>query len=372
VAEYRYHFYDSATGTLIDTLPLEEVSFKAELRGVGTCSGTLPLFADDLNTARVLEATIPHRTKLYVERDNALVWGGRVVPPRGYESGTGRLSINAEDTIGALAYRLLPNLAYTATDQFAIFRGIVAALQAETGGDLGLLVDTHNSGILRDRTYLQADRTVALEALSNLSEVIDGFDFATQVVWDETAQPQERIVLAHPRMGRVGPQSGLVLEHDRVMGGGNVVSYTWSDGPGLFTRSWASSENEEGAQMAVSATNSELLGQGYPLLEQIENFSGITQLNTLLAHAQAMSAYAAGHRVTAGLTVKAAPGLVPGDWQMGDDVLVRLSDPRFPPDPVTGAPGFADYMRIVGWEISPGPVGAETIDFTVADFLEAL
>lgn len=373
MAEYRYHFYDLRTGAHLDTLPLEEVTFSTELCGVGTLSGGVPLFDEGLAASRVLDATIPDRTKVYVERDNALVWGGRLVPPRKYDSGTGRLSVAAEETLGALGLRFLPNLTYTAVDQLAIARSLVSTVQAEAGGDVGLDTGTETCGVLRDRSYLAGDKTAALTALTNLSEVEGGFEFATAVVWDETGAPSERLLLGYPSLGRAGPASALVLEYDQfVATGGNVISYTWDDGPGLFTRSWATCDTEDGSQLVVSATNLALLSQGYPLLEQSQQFDGITNQATLQAHANALAAYAAGHHVTAQFTVHAQPGMEVGDWQLGDTALVRISDHRFPPDPATGAPGFAGYLRIVGVEVTPGVEGEEQYAFTMADMLESL
>lgn len=372
MAVYQYHLYDHPSRTLIDTLPIEQVTFGVELRGVGVFTGSIPLYGDDLDAERVMAATIPHRTKIFVERDGTLVWGGRIIPPRDYDSSTGRITINAEETVGAFANRYLPNLSWYGVDQFDIFRGIVTTLQSDVGGDLGLVLGAEMSGVLRDRNYLLGDQTVGLDALTNLSEVINGFDWATQVVWDENNDPQERIVLFYPRMGRVGNQSGLVLEHDRFTGGGNVAHYTWSDGPGLFTRSWATTETEEGVQLVASKTNTDLIAAGYPLLEQSQSYDGIVILQTLQDHADALSAYASGHRVTAELTVKASDGLELGNWQMGDEALVRVSDWRFPADPVTGAPGFAGYLRVVGWEVTPDADGIEEYTFTMADFLEGL
>lgn len=372
MADFRYHFYDQATRSLIDTLPVEQVSFTNELRGVGTFTGSIPLYADSLAASRVLAATIPHRTKLFVERDNALVWGGRLIPPRDYDSGYARLAVSAEETLGVFANRYLPNLTYIGVDQFDIFRGIIATLQADPGGDMGLQVSSGLSGVLRDRTYLLADQTTGLDALTDLSEVINGFEFATQVVWDETMRPQEKILLAYPRMGRAGRDAGAVLEYDRFSGGGNVATYTWSDGPGLYTKSWATTETEEGVQLVANTVNTDLLGQNYPLLEQTQAFDGVVKLETLQQHADALAAYAAGHRVTAEFTVKARPGLELGDWQMGDEFLTRISDYRFPPDPVTGRPGFSGYMRVVGWEIEPVTDSGEQYTFTMADFLEPL
>jgi hypothetical protein len=377
MAEFRYHFYDLASGVRIDTLPVEDAQFTTELRGIGTLSGQIPLHADGLDTARVLEATIPDRTKIFVERDNALVWGGRLLPPRRYDSASGRVAIAAEETLGALALRFLPSLTFTGVDQLDIARALIAAMQAEVGGDMGLTYTGGLSGILRDRTYLDGDRTAALTALTDLSEVLAGFDFATQAVWGPAGTPLETILLGYPRLGRSGAAAGLVFEYNEFTGvagapGGNVAAYTWDDGPGLFTRSWAVCTTDEGTSLVAASTNADLLGQGYPLLEQTQQFEGITSQATLQAHADALSAYAGGHHVTAEFTVAAQPGIELGDWQLGDDVAVRLSDWRFPPDPATGAPGFDNYLRIVGASVTPNADGLEQYVFTMGDMIESL
>jgi hypothetical protein len=372
MTKYRYHFYDLRTGVHIDTLPLENVTFTVELRGVGTLTGDLPLYGEGLSAGRVRDATIPDRTKIFVERDNALVWGGRLVPPRDYDSATGRMTITAEQTLGVFEQRYLPSLTYAGVDQLDIARDLLTVLQAESGGDMGVVYSTDLSGVLRTRTYSASDKTTGLQALTDLSEVIDGFEFATQVVWGPTA-PLETVLFGYPRLGRAQSGSGLVLEYDHFSSAvSNVASYTWSDGPGLATRVWATSETDEGVQLATSVTNTDLVTAGYPLLERSEDFEGVTQLSTLQAHAEALSEFGAGHHVTAQFTVKAGPGMELGDWTLGDDTLVRISDWRFPPDPATGTPGFADYLRLVAADVTPGEEGAETYVFTMADFIEAL
>lgn len=372
MADYRYHFYDLA-GTRLDVLPLENATFTVELRGVGTLAGDLPLYGEGLTAERVREATIPDRTKIYVERGNALVWGGRLVPPREYDSTSGRVTINAEETIGAFDQRFLPTLAFTGVDQLSIARALISALQANDGGDMGVELDTALSGVLRDRTYAAYDKTTGLSALTDLSEVVNGFEYATQTVWDSDGNPQETLLFGYPRLGRVRDESGLVLEYDQFNPAtSNVRSYTWSDGDGLFSKSWATTETEEGIQLVATAQNTSLITAGYPLLEQAEDFDGVTNLATLQAHADALSAYAAGHHVTAEFVVDAHVGLELGDWALGDDVMVRISDWRFPPNPTSGAPGFANYMRLVSAEVTPGQEGAETYRFTMADFLESL
>lgn len=371
MAEYWCHLFDLPSGARIDTLPLEEVSFSRELRGVGSLTGEVPLYGDGLDASRVLQATIPDRTKIFVERGNALVWGGRVVPPRHYDSTTGRLTVAAEETLGAFAHRFVPGLSFAGADQFDIARSLLDVLQSEPGGDMGLGYTTGMSGVTRDVTWPAEDQTAALTALTDLSEAENGFEFATQVAWFE-GQPNETLLLGYPRLGRADTSSRLVLEHDQFMGGGNITSYTWEDGAGLFTRSWATSQTAEGARIAVAATHEGLLAQGYPLLEHTLGFEGADNEAALAAHAVAMAEWAAGHHVTARITVHARPGLELGDWQLGDEALVRLSDWRFPPDPGSGVPGFVGYMRIMGYEVTPAPEGEERYEFVMGDMLEHL
>jgi hypothetical protein len=375
VAEYQYHFYDLSSSHYLDSLPCENVTFTQELRGVGTFTGDLPLYSsDELDSSRVLAATVPHRTKVFVERDSALVWGGRLIPPRDYDSTTGRITLNAEETLGIFDKRFLPTLSYMGIEQLDIARGLINTLQTGPGGNVGLQLGAGASGVKRDRNYALGDQTTGLSALTDLSEVIGGFEFSTQTVWSTGNTPQETLLFGYPRLGRVRGATGIVIEYNRIgSASGNVISYTLSDGEGLYTRCWAVTETDEGVQLVAHTDNTALLAAGYPLLEQSESFDGIVDLKTLQGHSDAMARYAAGHHATGAFVVAATPNLQLGDWQLGDDVLVRISDWRYPPDPRTGAPGFVDYMRIVGTEVSPG--GQDTIEqytFTMADFTEAL
>src|SRR5437868_12146347 len=138
MATYAYHFYDIASGDHIDTLPVQAPRFGREIGGVGTFSGTLPLYADDLSAARVHDAVLPYRTKIYVERDGQLVWGGWIHEEPGYDSATGVVTVSAEETLGYFERRFLPTVSYSA-DQLDIARDLLAAAQAVPGGDVRLV-----------------------------------------------------------------------------------------------------------------------------------------------------------------------------------------------------------------------------------------
>lgn len=370
MAEYKYYFYDISSRRLIDVLPMEDVSFGWELRGIGTLRGSIPMYADDLPAGRVIDATLPYRTKIFVERGDELVWGGWIHEMPSYDSTTSTLNIVAEESLGYFGSRTVATSRFDAVDQFDIARALIATAQAEEGGNFWMdLNATAFSGVLRDRGYSQFDQSSVLTMLTQLSEVTNGFDFTTQV-GRINADPYELLVLGYPRLGRVTSASGIVFEYDRFSsGGGNVESYTWADaGTAMATRVWANSETDEGVQLAVKADNALLIANGYPILEYSETFDRVSDVATLDSHAAAMSAFRSGPRVVAQFVMKAQAGIEIGDFQIGDDVLVRISDHRFPVN-ASGGPGFLGYLRIVGASVQPGVEGEEQYQFTCADFI---
>lgn len=368
MAEWAYHFYDFSTRRKIDTLPMENVRFGREHSGVGTLSGEIPMYDSGLPAHRVRDAIYAYRTKIYVERGGQLVWGGWLHEEPAYSSETGRVTINAEETLGYFSHRFLPTVEFWGVDQLEIARQLIEVCQAEPGGDMWLHVDPAvMSGVLRDRSYSRYDKTPALTALMQLSEVISGFEVSTQVVWD-AGVPHELLLLGYPRIGRALRASGLVWEYDRfVTSEQTLESFTW--GPSqvsLATRCFADSETDEGVQLTAMSERPDLVSAGYPLIDHAEMFDGVQEFTTLQAHADALQAFRSVPRVTATATAKAQPGLEIGDFLIGDDVLCRISDYRFPPGE-DGAPGFIGYLRIVGYDCTPGPEGIETYTFTLAD-----
>ncbi len=369
MADYRYLFFDYSSHRLIDVLPMNQVEFGWEVSGIGTLTGTIPLYADDLPAERVRDAVHPYRTKVFVERDHQLVWGGWIAEEPSYESGSGEVTVRAEESLGYFAQRYLPTVTYTGQDQLAIARSLISSLQAQPGGDMWINTDPNIlSTVLRDRSYSQFDLTPGLQALTQLSEVSNGFEFTTQVTYDGNQMPYELLILGYPQVGRRGIASGVVLEFDRFTGAGNVESFTWADpGTRMSTQVWANTETDEGVQLTATATAPDLITIGYPLLESAETYDGIVNIQTLQDHATAQLEFRSTPRIAATVTVKAQPSLQLPDVIVGDDMLVRLSDWRFPPGQ-GGAPGLVTYLRMVACSVTPGVEGEETYVFTMADF----
>ena len=374
MAIYRYLFYDWQSMTLLDALPLEQPTFGWEVSSAGTFTGTIDLRSPQLPASRVIPVTMPLRTRLYVERDTRLIWGGQVTEPRSYDSSSGKLTVGGQETVGYFADRFVPTLALRGTDQVTIVEQLVAALQGVPGGDAGLQVVAPGglSGVLRDGVYSKWDFTPGLQAITDLAGLDDGFEFATSVEWDGTA-PSETLVIGYPRLGRAGFDSPAVIEYN--MGtSGNCTAYVWPDGPGLYTRTWTDATTPDGVQLDAFTDNGELVTAGYPLREQKVDVSSSkpTTQALLQAYADKHARWADGERVAAQFTVIPAAGMEIGDWAIGDDVLVRITDDkRFPPGP-QGQPGFTGYMRIGQAACTPDASGLETYQLTTLSYTEAV
>lgn len=365
---YRYLFYDIATRTLLDALPMESVRYGGDLCGVGTFAGAIPLYADDLPMVRVLSAVRPFRTKLLVERQGQPVWIGWINAEPAYDSASGTLGVQAEESLGYFAARFVPTRSYLGIDQYDIARDLITTAQQDPGGDMWIAVDPDvMSGTLRDRHYLATDQTPVLTALTQLSEVIGGFEFGVRTGYDPGGQPYELLTLAD-RLGHGQDDAALALNFDR-WSGGNIESFNWADaGRPMRTRMWATSETDEGVQLALYAQRPDLIAAGYPLLEESGTFDRVSSVATLAQHAAGLLAARAGVSVTMTLTLRPESGIMFGDWVLGDEVLVRVADWRFPPGQ-GGSPGMEGYFRVVSYTVSVDDEGTETYQLTLADTL---
>jgi hypothetical protein len=369
VADFRYLFYDWTSNQLLDSFRLESAALGWELNAPGTMTADVPLFDASLPWSRVGPATIPLRTKVFVTRDTELIWGGQIMEPRTYDSTTRQLTITAQETIGYFKSRFVPTLSLLGTDQTTIATTIIGTLEGQADGSAGLNINPALSGMLRDGTYSQYDFVDGLTALTDLTEVQGGLEFATRYSWSNTGFPSEELVLAYPRLGKVAPgQITTVLEYND-QGGGNIISYTWPEGPGLFTRTWADATTADGVQLDAKYDATALTDAGYPLLEQKVDFSSAkpATLPLLQAYANQQGAIVGKELVAATFDCKPDSDLVVGAWALGDDVRVRITDPRWPAGPA-GQPGLDTYMRIVSAKVTTDSGGLEEYSFTCDNY----
>lgn len=337
---YRHLVADLLTGTLREEIPFSTVKYSHVLNRPGGFAATLPLRHPKATRANL----DPGRTAVYVERDGVIVWGGILWTAKASVEGA-TVEVGGEGFWSYFRRRLVRTTkAYAAADQCFIARDLVAYAQAQAGGDLGVVVGTETSGVLRDRTYWHYERKNVGEAVEQLAAVQGGFDFNVDVAWvggvvTKTLQVQ------YPRRGRATATvfelgsniEGLDQEIDATRQA-NVL-----DGLGAG----------EGSSMLIATVSDLSVVPPYPLLEDVVTYKDTSVATTLqLSALGELVARSTPVERLPTLLAHAGPDTVIGSFITGDTVTVR------------GTAGYLSVdqqMRITNYEVTVDQNGREAV-----------
>lgn len=378
MAKWTYHLADLITGAITAEIDLTQVKISQKLNAAGTMTGTWVVpsgwSGDDPYTL-----TMPARTMGVALRDGRPLFGG-ILWTRQPDDTEQSVALGFSDWLSFFDHRfVLPTFTpdgttsqvsalstlFAQVEQNDIARALLTQAQAHTGGNLGIVVDTTVSGILRDRTYAGHELVDVATALKQLAEVIDGPDFAFGVapVLDTNGRVVKTLRLGNPRLGQSG--SPHVLEW-----GANVTGLEWpSDGTKMVTRAYATGEGMDVGQLVAVAENSAAYSDGWPLLEQESSYNTVSTDETLQEHADADLYRNRLPVVVPSLTVlgsgldsrgrKVYPAV--GEVEVGDDVRVVIKNWFF-------RAGIDSRMRVVSLDYQPD--GVETMTIAVNPILD--
>lgn len=357
---YRYLFADLLTNEIVGELPLTGVSFTQQLNTAGTF--TAHILLSGINTAafNVDNSTRPAYNCIYVDRNGTLVWGG-VIWNRTYNSTSQTLSITAREFESYFERRLITTTsAYTNADQLFIARDLITQAQAETNGDIGVIVGTETSGVLIDRVYYDYELKNVWQAIKDLSNQEDGFDFNISVDYDLiTNEPIKTLILGYPRTGNVDTGVGDINTPVFMFPAGNIVEYEYPEDGSIIGNQLhiVGAGSNEGKLLSV-ATNTTKLAEGWPLLQNQANYSDITDQTVLNELATGQVAVLASPPPIINIIVPAFVEPEFGTYEIGDDARLMIKDSRFPE-------GLDEIYRIVGLSVQPGEDGPERVTITL-------
>lgn len=358
MAGYRFLAVDLLSHKLLAELPLTGVSWGQTLNAAGETQATLPLPADNPKLASIfVDATIPLRRALYIERDGVLMWGGPIWK-RDMKTRTA-MTLNAMEWLSLFNRRIIRATAiYIGQDQLVIAHDLIKQAQNTTGGALGVTVQypVIESGVPRDRTYNTWEAKKVGEALSQLSAVEDGFDFAIDIAFQSDGSISRAFTTSYPYRGRLGTETGHVFEVGR-----NIVDIGWPEDGTNVANSWEALGAGDGADMLrVTSTNSALFDQGYPLLEDSVSLRDIDVEATLTEHADAYVAARGVPIVLPPVTVRGDIDPIVGSYICGDEARIRVQDdPRFPD-------GVDEMRRITSFKVKVPDSGSAAEEVTMS------
>jgi hypothetical protein len=337
--QYTYLVAERTTGRLLMELPLGGVTYDLQVNNAATFHATLGVDS----APGLMELTRAVKTSVFVNRGDVLMFGGAIWGRR-YQASQRMLQIDCGDTLSYLDahVHVTSDLVYKQVDQLAIARSLIQYANSKQGANIApTYIGDVTSGVLRDRTYLGADKAPVGQRLRELSAVEGGFDFRMESYWDGGlvgGRARRAVRFGYPSLGRTYPASQLVFEIDA-----DTVDYTYTeDGSSMASTVYAVGALPAGA--ATGAVPPEFVAEdltaqalNYPRMEATLSYTDITGRAALAAHARGQLALSKRPPETYELTVQGeAAGAPPlGSYLPGDKCLIRI--PRKDPLWMNGA-----------------------------------
>lgn len=249
--------------------------------------------------------------------------------------------------------RLREDLTFTGEDQVEIARALLTHMQEQQGADLGLILRPGLSGQARDRTYKGAERAPYGQRLTELSEVLDGFEWTIRTLAGTSGMERHWVWGA--------PLGEEDAEH--VFGGGDyggdVVAwgYEWDALKG--GTHWEARGDTPQTDASVEAVplissvyeSTPHLEAGWPRIDRLVDRPGVVVQQTLEDYAAGWAAKKSGVVTVFSVTVAvgASPSFTPN--HLGDSARFVLSDSWHKRQGV-GA-GVNARHRIIGHRLTP-------------------
>jgi hypothetical protein len=399
---WRYHFTDARLGVLTATLPLREVSLSDVLSGAASGAADVPL-ADVVRAVDPFGATIPRKAVMWAERQeldpqtggvalSTVEWGGLV--QKRTRSLLGRsMKLDLVTWPSYLARRLLRTWTFAQVDKFVIFRSLLGDAVEQPAVDTpdpgvydnsphlqpleyGTFTGNPYPGALAgnpaDRSYLASDLKPALEALTELGNSEDGFDWRLvpyMATPGDLRTFRVRLDLGYPRLGRTGG-SGLRWSTDRAEGRsrwGYVADLSLvEDGSAVNNRLTAVGSGSGADQIRATAdsiqTSRDEMRAGYLLYEGSVGGASNDDRTYDTVYGKALGALLAGFASEITLSgIKVRGDLAPTlpTYTLGDDLTIKVGEG------LTGRP-VTFIGQLIGRTVEPAEPGRnETVTLDV-------
>lgn len=200
---YRYFVHNLVTNAKLDELPMEPGTAGSALNAASGLTVRVPRSIHNPPIRDLEAVTAPAKTAIFVDRDGGMVWGG-IIWTRRRGGASPMWELGCSDFLSYFDRRVIKDdLSYSGVDQLTIAAALVTYAQAQPGGNIGVIVPTVTSGIVRTVSYNAEQRTVVGQALRDLAGLDQGFDFAIRVDW-VGGVPTKTLELSYPGRGRRG------------------------------------------------------------------------------------------------------------------------------------------------------------------------
>lgn len=360
MAVWHYEFADLLTDTTIDVVELDGVRFDDRIVQPGSFSVQMPI-TDPTFGARMRRIR-SGRSVVYPYRDGRL-WGSYLVwtnVPGTDDRGRAMLRMQGA---GLGSYfdrrrRMLHDLVYTDVDQLTIARQLVVHAQSvHPNGDLGIEVGDDLSGVIRSRIYYTDELVDYTTRLKELASVEDSFEYRFLTL-DAGGGVRTRMFLTgYPKLGRDLPVH--TFEQPGNVTGWSISDDATSAATAFLARGESLEDDLTGRSIPLLSDvviREDLLADGWPLLERVDDWQGVVLKADLNAHATQTAADFGGSKKVPTIPFEIPEGEATfTPLNLGDRVRLKLVNDHYPLD--NGAPTFTVEYRAIGLSVQPAGRG---------------
>lgn len=341
MTEYQYVFGSLRDEKVIAEIPLQGTYLDLELNAGGRFDGAFNLDQLGKDNQTLMDATIPGRTFISVEREGIPIWMG-FIWSRVYQSQAKIVQIFAQSFENYPQYQLIDSAFVSTAEQLVLFRNLWTTMQNGVGRNMNVNVPTDSLATVVTKTVdvVPTDFKYFGEVISGLSDATDGFDWYIGV--NRTGNEYiKTLKYGYPTLGSTNAQA-LTFEYP-----GSILNYYATEsmssaGTNVFTIG----SGEGSSMMAFESVQDLMVAQGFPRWDVVSSRKEIGDQSILNTVGAQEGIKRKPPMMVIKPTLKADREPTFGSFGLGDACTVSITDPRFPS-------GIQFVGRIVKWTLQP-------------------
>lgn len=342
MAHVRYVFGDLRTGLVSSEIALQGVTLNNKLNGVGNMQGTLQLDQSGQNNLDLINATIPGKSFVVVERNDVPVWDG-IVWTRTYQAQAKIMQLSMKTRAGYLEKMLIDSdVNYIGEEQRNIMVNLLFLLQADPNRNLGVTLPpaTYPTAISRDLVVLASEFKTFFSVISSIADGDNGFDWTIDIIRQNDSYLRT-LRIGYPYLGATNP-GALTFDYP-----GAVTNYYETEGMSQAGTKVILLGSGEGSSM-ITATYEDLAmySNGWLRFDTTYARKDVNDQNQASDLVQNQGILRRPPMATLKVFVKADVDPVFGSYNLGDTASIAIKDPRHPN-------GITFTSRMVAYDYRP-------------------
>ena len=341
MTDYKYIFGSLRDEHIIAEIPLYGVYLDLELNAGGRFDGTFNLDQLGKDNQTLVDATIPGRTFVAVEREGIPVWIG-FVWSRVYQSQSKSCQLYAQSFENYPQYQLVRETIISTAEQLLLFRNMWTSMQSVSGRNMNIFVPTESLTTVISKTLdvVTTDLKYYGFLMYSMSDAVDGFDWYIAV--NKTGNTYNKILkYGYPTVGSTDP-SLVTFEYP-----GSILNYYATETMSTAaTNVFTIGAGEGSSMLTYESEQDAMIEQGFARWDLVSSRKDISDQLLLNTVGATEGAKRKPPMMVVKPTLKANLEPTFGSFGLGDACNVTIDDPRFPN-------GFTFNGRIVKWILQP-------------------